>query len=98
VITTYYNPLGSCFLAGLNPVAPAIADVVLEGGEITGLLTLRDGVNDVIRHAAAATGAQVADLYGQLAPSQLVGGSDCLHPNLAGHTRIADIIYDTLAR
>jgi lysophospholipase L1-like esterase len=98
VITTYYNPIGSCFLAQLNPAAPQIAGVVLEGGHVPGLLTLQDGLNDVIRAAAAATGAQVADLYGELGPAQFVGGSDCLHPNLSGHTTIAGIVYDTLAR
>jgi lysophospholipase L1-like esterase len=98
VITTYYNPIGSCFLSQLNPSAAAIADVVLEGGTLPGLLSLDDGLNDVIRSAAAATGAQVADLYGALTADQYVGGRDCLHPNLAGHTTIANVVYDTIAR
>jgi lysophospholipase L1-like esterase len=98
LITTYYNPIGSCFLAQVNLAAPQIADVVLEGGEFPGLLRLKAGLNDVIREAAAATGAQVADLYGKLGPAQFVGGTDCLHPNLAGHTTIAGIVYDTVAR
>jgi lysophospholipase L1-like esterase len=97
VVTTYYNPIGSCFLTQQNPAAPMIGDVVLEGGTFPGLLTLQDGLNDVIREVAAATGAQVVDLYGALEPDQYVGGSDCLHPNLAGHTTIAEILYNTLA-
>jgi lysophospholipase L1-like esterase len=98
VITTYYNPIGSCFLAGLNPAAEQIAEVILEGGTVAGLLTLQAGLNDVIRAAAAASGAQVAELHGMLQPTQFVGGGDCLHPNEAGHTRIAEIVYNTVAR
>lgn len=98
VISTYYNPIGSCFLSQLNPAAVAIGDVVLEGGGVAGLLSVDDGLNDLIRHAAAATGAQVADLYGALAAGEFVGGRDCLHPNLAGHATIADVFYDTIAR
>jgi lysophospholipase L1-like esterase len=97
ILTTYYNPIGSCFLTQLNPAAPTISDVVLEGGVVPNLLTLEDGLNDVIREVAAASGVQVADLYGVLGPSQYVGGEDCLHPNLAGHSTIADVVYGTLA-
>lgn len=96
VVTTYYNPLGSCAL-GQRPGAVALGDVVLEGGSIPGLLTLEDGLNDVIREAAAASGAQVAELYGELTAGQYVGGADCLHPNLSGHTTIAEQVYATLA-
>lgn len=105
VVTTYYNPIGSCFVTAVNPAAPAIADVVLEGGTRqlvgplgTSTLTLSSGLNDVIRAAAATTGAQVADLYGRVVAGQFVGGSDCLHPNQAGHATTAEIVYETLAR
>jgi lysophospholipase L1-like esterase len=98
VITTYYNPIGSCYLSQANPAAVAIADVVLEGGTVPGLLSVEEGLNDLIRRAAATTGAQVADLYGALGPGQYVGGRDCTHPNLTGHTTIADIVYETIAR
>lgn len=97
IVTTYYNPIGSCFVAKLNPAAPAIADVVLEGASL-GPLSLQAGLNDVIRAAAAATGAQVADLDGELGPEQYVGGGDCLHPNAAGHAAIAEVVTDALAR
>jgi lysophospholipase L1-like esterase len=97
ILTTYYNPIGSCFLTQLNPAAPTISDVVLEGGAMPSLLTLEDGLNDVIREVAAASGVQVANLYGVLGPSQYVGGEDCLHPNFAGHSTIADVVYGTLA-
>ncbi len=96
VVTTYYNPIVSCSLTQQNPAASRIGDVVLEGGTVPGHLTLlQDGLNDEIREAAAATRAQVADLYGALEPNQYLG--DCLHPNLAGHTTIAEIVYDTVA-
>ena len=98
IITTYYNPLGSCFLSQLNPAAVAIGDVVLEGGTFAGLVHVTEGLNDRIREAAAASGAQVAELYGALTGGQFVGGRDCLHPNLAGHTTIARVVYDALAR
>jgi lysophospholipase L1-like esterase len=98
VVTTYYNPIGSCFLTGLNPAAPAIADVVLEGGTLPGLVSLQAGLNDVVREVAGATGAQVTDLYGELDAPQYVGGRDCLHPNAAGHQVITRELYATLAR
>ncbi|SDC78815.1 Lysophospholipase L1 [Geodermatophilus telluris] len=98
VVTTYYNPIGSCFLTGVNPAAPAIADVVLEGGTVPGVLSLQSGLNDVIRAVAGETGAQVTDLYGELDASQYVGGRDCLHPNPSGHAEIAAQLYATLAR
>lgn len=97
IITTYYNPLGSCFLSQLNPAAVAIGDVVLEGGSF-GPVDVAEGLNDRIREAAAASGAQVAELYGALSGGQFVGGRDCLHPNLAGHTTIAGVVYAALAR
>ena len=98
VVTTYYNPIGSCVLGQRNPAAPRIADVGLEGGSLPGVLTLAEGLNDVIRQVAATTGAQVAELYGELGPDQYVGGQDCLHPNPAGHAEIAELLYATLAR
>jgi lysophospholipase L1-like esterase len=98
VVTTYYNPIGSCVLGQRNPAAPRIADVGLEGGSLPGVLTLTAGLDDVIREVAAATGAQVGELYGELGPGQYVGGEDCLHPNAAGHVEIAELLYATLAR
>ena len=98
IVTTYYNSLGSCFLSQVNPAAVAIGDAVLEGGAVAGLVEVTDGLNDRIRNAAASSGAQVAELYGALSGDQFVGGRDCLHPNLAGHTTIAGVVYDALAR
>ena len=98
VVTTYYNPIGSCVLSQRNPLAPRIADVGLEGGSIPGVLTLTAGLNDVIRRVAATTGARVTELYGELGPEQYVGGRDCLHPDPAGHAEIAELLYAALAR
>jgi lysophospholipase L1-like esterase len=81
VAMTYYNPLPSCQLASLAP----LADAVLEGG---GGVTV--GLNDLIRSIAAAHGVLVAEAYGQLGPGELVGGSDCLHPNDAGYQVITE--------
>ncbi|HEV8648834.1 MAG TPA: SGNH/GDSL hydrolase family protein [Actinomycetes bacterium] len=88
VAMTYYNPLASCDLAALAP----LADVVLEGGP--GF----DGrLNDLIRRISAANGVAVAETYGKLGPADLVGGSDCLHPNDSGHQIIAEAFAKALA-
>ncbi len=81
IVMTYYNSLLTCNLSFLAP----LADVVLEGGP-----PLPNGFNDLIRSIAAAHGAEVADTFGDLAASDLVGGTDCLHPNDSGHGIIAD--------
>jgi lysophospholipase L1-like esterase len=81
IAMTYYNPLPSCRLASLAP----LADAVLEGG-----LGVAVGLNDLIRSIAAAHGVLVAETYGQLGPGELVGGSDCLHPNDAGYQVITE--------
>jgi len=80
-IMTYDNPLGSCVLADLAP----LADLVLEGG---GPLAL--GLNDIIRGVADAVGGvTVVDIYGTLSLTDFVGGDDCLHPDDSGHRKIA---------
>jgi lysophospholipase L1-like esterase len=88
IAMTYYNPLPSCRLAALAP----LADAVLEGG-----LGVAVGLNDLIRSIAAAHGVLVAETYGQLGPGELVGGSDCLHPNDAGYQRITQAFAAALA-
>ena len=81
IVMTYYNPLPSCFLASLAPVA----DIVLEGG---GLLPA--GLNDLIRAIAATHDAEVSDMFGKLGAGDWVGGLDCLHPNDSGYEIIAE--------
>jgi len=87
-IMTYYNPLGSCHFAALAP----LGDLVLEGGG-----PLPAGLNDIIRGVAAATGVTVVETYGLLDGKDLVGGSDCLHPDNSGHRKIADAYVGALA-
>jgi len=92
VTTAYYNPLPGCFLA---PYAP-LADVVLEGGTLADVGTLALGMNDLTRLVTAGVDGEVAELFGALAVEDLVGGTDCLHPDLSGHTIIAGIFADTI--
>jgi lysophospholipase L1-like esterase len=88
IAMTYYNPLPSCHLSALA----SLADNVLEGGP--GF----DGrLNDLIRLISAENGVAVADTYGKLAARDLVGGTDCLHPDDSGHRIIADVFAAALA-
>ena len=87
VISTYDNPLAACFLA---PIAP-LGDLVLEGGP-----GLPVGFNQIIEGVAAATGAEVADMFGQLGPKDWVGGEDCTHPNQRGYRKMASVFLDVL--
>jgi lysophospholipase L1-like esterase len=80
-VMTYYNPLPACQLA---PLA-SFADRVLEGGGPVPV-----GLNDIIRSAAAAHGAVVAETAPLIGVEDLVGGADCLHPDNSGHDDIAD--------
>jgi lysophospholipase L1-like esterase len=79
-VMTYYNPLGACRLAALAP----LAQLVLEGGG-----PVPAGLNDIIRASAAAHGAVVAETAALIGPEDLVGGTDCLHPDNSGHADIA---------
>lgn len=85
VISTYDNPLAACFLA---PIAP-LGDLVLEGG-------LSVGFNQIIEGVAAAVGAEVAEMYGELEPRDWVGGDDCTHPNQRGYRQMASVFLDVL--
>jgi hypothetical protein len=69
-----------------------LAELALEGdgGSIPGL-------NNLIRSIASAYAVKVAEGYGLLGPEDLVGGQDCLHPNEAGHAKLADVFLAALA-
>jgi hypothetical protein len=79
VVMTYYNSLVGCPLSAFVP----LGDMVLEGGS-----GLPGGLNDIIRAIAASVDASVAETYGLLGPSDLVG--DCLHADDSGYQIIAN--------
>lgn len=90
ITMTYYNPVPFCGLGQLNPQAGPFVDWVLEGGSLPGVGQLGSGYNDLIRQISAQFGATPAETFGALGSGDYVGGADCLHPNLAGQTKIAD--------
>jgi lysophospholipase L1-like esterase len=80
-IMTVYNPLGSCVLADLEP----LGNIALEGGGV-----LPGGLNDIIRGVAGVFDrVEVVETFGLLETDDLVGGSDCRHPDDSGHRKIA---------
>jgi len=79
-VMTYYNPLPACRLAALTP----LAQLVLEGGG-----PVPAGLNDLIRSRAAAYDVVVAETAPLIGLDDLVGGTDCLHPDDSGHADIA---------
>jgi lysophospholipase L1-like esterase len=94
VTMTYYNPVPYCALGQANPMAGPFVDWVLEGGTLPGVGTLPVGYNDLIEMISAQFGATPADTFGVLGTGDFVGGADCLHPNLSGHTKIAAAFHD----
>lgn len=88
VISTYDNPLGTCVLAPFEE----FGDLVLRGGPGFDV-----GFNDLIELIAAATGVEVADMYGQLSPDDWVGGEDCRHPDISGYHEMADVFLSVLS-
>lgn len=91
VLGTYDNPVPYCDL-GWIPGAAQLGALVLEGTPDGAL----DGVHDVVRRVAAAHGAEVAEVFGTFAPTDFVGGADCLHPSDAGHDEVTGAFLDTL--
>ena len=87
-VMTYYNALVACTLQD----AAGIARMVLEGQP-----GLTPGLNAVIREVAAGVDARVAETFDVIGDSDLVGGIDCLHPNDAGHAKIAEAFIEALA-
>jgi lysophospholipase L1-like esterase len=79
-VMAYYNPLPGCVLAALSP----LATLVLEGGG-----PVPAGLNDIIRASAAKYGAVVVETAPLIGVGDLVGGTDCLHPDDSGHAKIA---------
>lgn len=93
VIGTYDNGISQCYLGGI-PGAPLLAGLVLEGG---GPGPLANGIHDIMRSVGANYDVEVAEVYGDLAPTDWVGGADCLHPNDAGYEKVKDAFVQVLA-
>jgi lysophospholipase L1-like esterase len=90
VIGTYDNPIPTCQLAGV-PGAIQLAALVLEGGG-----PIPQGLHDIIRDVAADYDVQVAEVFGDLAPEDWVGGQDCLHPDDSGYDKVTDAFLEAL--
>jgi lysophospholipase L1-like esterase len=90
VIGTYDNPIPTCFL-GAVPGAGALAAAVLEGGP-----GIPQGLHDIMREVAAQYGVEVAEVYGDLAPQDWLGGQDCLHPKDTGYAKVAAAFEEVL--
>lgn len=88
VVLTYANSLAyeDCPYADLAP----LAEVALEGGPVPGLTA---GLNDIIRQAAAAHGAVVAEGYGAIRPDQF---SDCKHVDDDGAQVLGDRVLNVM--
>jgi len=92
VLGTYDNPVPFCALAGI-PGAIQLGEFVLEGIPGTGI----PGVNDIVRGVAAAFGAEVAEVFGDLGSvGDWVGGADCLHPADSGYDEVTDAFEEAL--
>jgi len=95
VTMTYYNPLPYCYIGEANPEgATTLGNFVLEGVTVPGLGAV--GFNGLITAISHQYGAKVADTFGALGAGDFVGGSDCLHPNKSGHTKIATAFEEAL--
>ena len=90
VIGTYDNPIATCFL-GSVPGAIQLGALVLEGGP-----GVSQGLHDIMREVAARYDVQVAEVFGDLAPQDWVGGTDCLHPDDSGYDKVTLAFLETL--
>ena len=91
VINTYDNGIAQCVLGGV-PGAVQLANIVLEG--LPPFVPL--GLHDIMRDVGADYDVEVAEVFGDLAPSDWVGGSDCLHPNDTGYDKVTDAFLEVL--
>jgi lysophospholipase L1-like esterase len=95
VIGTYDNPIPHCEL-GPVPGASLLGAMVLEGSSAVPGGPIEVGLHDIIRELAAEHDGLVAEVFGQLAPADWVGGGDCLHPVASGYDKVADAFLDAL--
>jgi hypothetical protein len=54
------------------------------------------GLHDIMREVAAEHDVQVAEVFGDLAPEDWVGGSDCLHPDASGYDKVTVAFLEVL--
>jgi lysophospholipase L1-like esterase len=90
VIGTYDNPIATCFLAAF-PGAVQLGALVLEGGT-----DVPQGLNDIMREIAARYDVKVAEVFGDLAPDDWLGGTDCLHPDNSGYDKVTQAFVEAL--
>ena len=86
-VMTYFNSLIGCDYSDSAENAALVLD---------GVPGITPGLNGVIELAAGRADALVADTFGLLEVSDLVGGEDCLHANDAGYVKIADVFIAVL--
>jgi lysophospholipase L1-like esterase len=90
VIGTYDNPIATCVL-GTVPGAIQLGALALEGGP-----GVPQGLHDIIRETAARYDVRVAEVFGDLAPEDWLGGNDCLHPDDSGYDKVTDAFLEAL--
>ena len=91
VMNTYDNGIAQCVLGGV-PGAVQLADIVLEG--LPPFVPL--GLHDIMRDVGADYDVEVAEVFGDLGPTDWVGGNDCLHPNDTGYDKVTDAYAEVL--
>ena len=96
VLGTYDNPVATCWLGQTFGSDAVMLGAMLLEGTPDGFPIPLDGVHDVVRRVAADYDASVAESFGTLAPSDFVGGQDCLHMTDSGHDRVADTFEDVI--
>jgi lysophospholipase L1-like esterase len=92
VLGTYDNPIPTCFVRSF-PGALLLSGIVLEGGPGVPI-----GLNDILRQVAAQYGVETAEVFGDLAPEDWLGGQDCLHPDDSGYVKVAQAFIETLTQ
>ncbi len=88
VLGTYDNPIPHCFLNAF-PAARLLSGIVLEGGPGVPI-----GLHDIMREVAAAYDVEIAEVFGDLAPEDWLGGQDCLHPDDSGYAKVAQAFLE----
>jgi lysophospholipase L1-like esterase len=91
VLGTYDNGFAQCFL-GAVPGAVQLANIALEGFPPF----VPQGLHDIMRSVGATYDVEIAEVFGDLGPTDWVGGSDCLHPNDTGYDKVTTAFADVL--